>query len=79
MCREDCYIEDWNDVPDGAIVIEDTYNEVYEIFTRDGKRWIRQVGWQVGDKPVPENTDRVLDFEPNCTWDQPWIWAKGGK
>lgn len=67
------YIESWNMVPDGARVVEDTYNEVYVVFTRDGKKWLRQVGWQVGDKPVPENYERPCDFQPNCTWDQPWI------
>ena len=71
------YIDDWDSVPDGATVIEDTYNEVYTIFTRDGERWLRQTGWQVARKgiepPVPENNERVIDFEPNCTYDQPWI------
>lgn len=42
------------------------------IFTRDGQRYLRQVGWQVGDKPVPEY-ERLIDFEPNCRYDQPWI------
>jgi len=67
-------IEDWNDVPDGARVIEDTYNEVYTIFTRGGKKWLRQTGWCGGrnNPPIPENNERVIDFEPNCTWDQPW-------
>jgi hypothetical protein len=65
-------IESWNQVPDGATVIEDTYNEVYTVFTgTDGLRYIRQIGWQIGDKPVPLN-ERVLDFEPNCMYDQPW-------
>ena len=26
-------IENWNSVPDGGIVVEDTYAEVYEMFT----------------------------------------------
>lgn len=72
------YIDDWSEVPEGGIIIEDTYNEVYEVFIKDGKRWIRQIGWQVGDKPVP-SFERLLDFEPNCTYDQPWIWFKDGK
>lgn len=42
------YIENWSDVPVGARVIEDTYNEVYEVFMKDGERWLRQVGWQIG-------------------------------
>lgn len=66
------YINNWNEVPDGARVIEDTYNEVYTIFTRDGKRYLRQVGWQIGDKPVHEY-ERPIDFEPNAMYDQPWI------
>jgi hypothetical protein len=66
------YINNWNEVPDGARVIEDTYNEVYAIFTKDGKRYLRQVGWQVGDKPVLEG-ERLIDFEPNALYDQPWI------
>lgn len=67
------YIDDWNDVPDGATVIEDTYNEVYEIFSKNGLRYLRQTGWQVGDKPVPADSLRLIDFEPNCAYDQPWI------
>jgi len=68
------YIDDWTDVPDGSTVIEDTYNEIYIIFTRDGERWLRQTGWHIGDKPIPADNERIIDFEPNCTWDQPWIW-----
>lgn len=66
------YINNWNQVPDGAKVIEDTYNEVYTIFTRDGKRYLRQVGWQIGDKPALEG-ERLIDFEPNAPYNQPWI------
>ena len=66
------YIQNWNEVPDGATVIEDTYNEVYRVFTKDGQKWLRQVGWQVGNKPVPE-WERPCDFEPDCIYDQPWI------
>lgn len=69
------YIYNWNEVPDGAHVIEDTYNEVYEVFTRDGKKWLRQVGWQVNHHPVPEY-ERPCDFDPHCTYDQPWILLK---
>lgn len=65
-------IESWNQVPDGATIIEDTYNEVYTVFTgTDGLRYIRQIAWRMGDKPVPLY-ERVLDFEPNCMYDQPW-------
>lgn len=69
------YIDSWELVPDGAVVIEDTYNEVYEVFTKDGKRFLRQVGWQVGDKPVPDHV-REIDFSPNSIYDQPWIRLK---
>ncbi len=65
-------IFDWNDVPDGAIVIEDTYNEVYEVFIKNGKKWIRQIDWQIGDKDIPENNERLCDFDPVCIYDQPW-------
>jgi len=69
------YIDDWGDVPDGSLVIEDTYPEMYTIFTRDGKRWLRQIGWQNNcNKPIPDDDERIIDFEPNCTYDQPWIW-----
>lgn len=64
-------IYSWSDVPDGARVIEDTFNEVYEVFTKDGRRWLRQVGWQVGDKPVPDY-ECPCDFDPACTYNQPW-------
>lgn len=67
------YINDWNDVPVGSKVIEDTYNEVYEVFMKNDERWLRQVGWQVANnKPVPE-LERPADFSPNCTYDQPWL------
>ncbi len=67
------YINSWNEVPDGATVIEDTYNEVYTVFTKDGKRYIRQIGWQVGNKPVLDDSERELNFSPNALYDQPWI------
>ena len=57
------YITDWNHVPDGALVIEDTYNEVYTVFTKNGQKWLRQTGWQCGNKPVPD-WERPCDFEP---------------
>jgi hypothetical protein len=67
-------IENWGDVPDGARVIEDTYNEVYTIFTRRGQKWLRQTGWCGGrnNPPIPENSERFIDFEPNAFMDQPW-------
>ena len=48
------YVDNWNHVPDGATVVEDTYNEKYVVFTKNGQKWLRQIGWQVGDKPVPD-------------------------
>jgi hypothetical protein len=65
-------IENWADVPDGATIIEDTYNEVYTILTKDGKRYLRQIGWQVPDKRKINDGLREIDFEPNCIYDQPW-------
>lgn len=65
-------IHSWNDVPDGTKVIEDTYNEVWKIFTTNDGRFLKQVGWQMGNKPVPEDNIIWIDFEPDCTWDQPW-------
>lgn len=66
------YIESWDDVPAGTKVFEDTYNEVYEVFIKDGEKWLRQVGWQFGDKPVPQ-LERPADFSPSCIYDQPWL------
>ena len=67
------YIDSWNEVPDGSEVIQDTYNEVYTISTNENyERVLTQIGWQVGDKPVPES-QRVIDFEPDCPYDQPWL------
>ena len=63
------YIESWDDVPIGSKVIEDTYNEVYEVFIKDGVKWLRQIGWQIGNKPIPTANERPADFSPNC--DQP--------
>lgn len=39
---------------------------------KDGQRWLRQVGWQVGNRPVPLY-ERPADFSPNCMYDQPWL------
>lgn len=64
-------ISNWGSVPDGSRVIEDTYNEIYEVFTRDGQKWLRQVGWQIGNRPVPDR-EIPADFEPDCMYDQPW-------
>jgi hypothetical protein len=66
------YFHSWDEVPDGAQVIEDTYNEIYEVFTKDGQKWLRQVGWQFGSKPVPD-LERPCDFDPQCLYDQPWL------
>lgn len=69
-------INNWNKVPDGAHVIEDTYNEVYEIFTKESERWLRQVGWQIGGHPVPNNYERLIDWDPQPYMDQPWYRIK---
>jgi|APSaa5957512622_1039677.scaffolds.fasta_scaffold07821_10 hypothetical protein len=68
-------IHNWYEVEEGDLVTEDTYPEVYEVFMRDGERWIRQVGWEVKTtKPVPppEETERPCDFDPHFMYDQPW-------
>lgn len=76
-------INHWSEVPDGAMVIEDTYNEVYEVFTKDGQKWLRHVDWQYGNQPIPVKlcdygsrrvraNERPCDFEPNALMDQPW-------
>lgn len=65
-------IENWNELSPGDKVIEDTYNEVYEFFLKDGQPWLVQVGWLYGNKPVPDYA-RPCDFEPNCMYDQQWI------
>lgn len=69
------YIKSWNDVKDGARVIEDTYNEIYQISTRDGKRYLTIVGSQIPSARVDKliGQERVIDFEPTCIYDQPWI------
>ena len=48
------YIENWDEVPDGTRVQEDTYKEIYEICRReDGSRYLRVVDVDWG------NTDDV--------------------
>ncbi len=69
------YIESWDNVEPGTLVIEDTYPEVYILFLKDGKKWLKQTGWQNDlehkrDVPVYE---RECNFEPNSLYDQPWI------
>jgi len=59
------YIESWSDLPDGARIVEDTYNEIYTVFTRNGKKWIRHTGWQnPRTTKSPSLAERELDFEP---------------
>ena len=68
-------IHNWHEVEDGDLVTEDCYPEIYEVFMRDGKPWIYQVGWEVKTtKPVPprEKTERPCDFDPQFMYDQPW-------
>lgn len=68
------YIRTWDDVPVGARVIEDTYNEVYEVIMHEGKKALKQVGWQLSwtTKPISD-VIRIIDFDPNAPYDQPWI------
>lgn len=71
------YIDDWGAIPDGSIVIEDCWPEVYQIFTRENKRWLRQIGWQLPPgrtKALPESVEREIDFDPQPYMDQPWIY-----
>ena len=67
------YITSWDSVPDGATVIEDTYNEVYTIFTRNGQRWLRHIGWQVPSKRPITGEERMIDWDSQPYMDQPWI------
>ncbi len=69
------YINNWNEVPDGAKVIEDTYPEVYEIFTKNGKRYLRVVGSQVPSSRVKSiiGEEMEIDFELSANGEQPWI------
>lgn len=73
----DRYINNWNEVPSGGIVVEDTYPEVYVLIRNKGVSSLRQIGWQVPQhQPInrPFAKDRIIDFEPNAYMDQPWIW-----
>ena len=73
-------INNWNEVPDGAFVIEDTYNELYVLKHDKDMQFpiLLHVGWQVSfGKPEkfvdrPLGKPRLADFEPNCMYDQPW-------
>lgn len=65
-------IYSWEEVPIGARVFEDTFNQVYTFFEREGALWLKQTGWQCGDKPIPENNEKVIDFEPHALYNQPW-------
>lgn len=68
-------INSWDEVKENDIVIEDTYPEIYQVFWSGGQKWIKQIGWRTrSNDPVPDNAcSRPLDFEPNCTYDQPWL------
>jgi hypothetical protein len=69
------YINNWNEVPVGAKVIQDTYNEIYEVFINDKfQKCLRVVGFQVPSKR--DNVigqEQVIDFDASCIYDQPWI------
>ena len=71
------YIQNWDHVPDGSRVIQDTFNEVYIVSTENGKRYLTVVGFQI-QRDGWENDERLgnkveIDFDPNCIYDQPWI------
>lgn len=70
------YINDWSHVTDGSTVMEDCSPEIYEIFTKNGERWLRQVGWHTlphqKTPKVPDNEFRI-DFKPHGVYCQPWI------
>lgn len=74
------YIENWNQVPNGTLVIEDTYNELYRLERKDGVPILYHIGWRYTfGKPIEDfesrdlNPPRQIDFEPNCMYDQPWL------
>ena len=69
------YIKSWNDVPAGAKVIQDTYNEVYEVFINDKcQKCLRIVGFQVpSTRQHLIGQEQVIDFDASCMYDQPWI------
>jgi hypothetical protein len=81
------YIKNWNDVHDGTRVIEDTYNELYELkFEKvDGAtdKWpvLYHIGWRYCNNDVVRqklekrglDEPRVVDFDPDCMYDQPWL------
>ena len=67
------YIRDFKTLPDGAKVIEDTYNEIYEVFTKNDKQYLRVVGSQVPSDKIRIGEVRLIDFSPDCIGEQPWI------
>lgn len=72
------YIQSWDHCKIGDRIIEDTFLEVYDIVDKvDGIFIAEVVGYQIIPRH-PENHSpigcrRPLDFEPNCSYDQPWI------
>lgn len=65
-------IDNWHSLPDGSRVIEDTYNEIYEVFTKNGEKWLRQVAWQIPDERPISKDERRIDWEASAFMDQPW-------
>jgi len=71
------YISSWKEIPDGAKVIEDTYNEIYVVGTEDNKRTLTVVDFQI--RPKNWKRDKrlgkviTINFDPNCAYDQPWL------
>ena len=69
-------IRQWTEVPEGTRVIEDTYNELYEMKWQEGKPYLHHIGWRYERKGIRDRylcKSRLADFEPNCTYDQPWF------
>lgn len=74
------YINNWSQVPDGTRVIEDTYNELYELRWINGIPVLHHIGWRycqekhrakLEEKPL--DPPREIDFDPDCMYDQPWL------
>lgn len=73
MADMDNKIEDWDSIPDGSRIFEDTYNEIYEVFTRAGQKWLRQVAWQIPTNQPISKVERRIDWQSDAFMDQPWF------
>ena len=74
-------VSGWSSVPNGTLVVEDTYNELYVLFRKKDKMYpiLRHIGWRYAHikrkevvNNLPLHDDREADFEPDCIYDQPW-------